>query len=195
MPIAERCARCVRKPPAFDAAIAAVIYRYPMDILITRAKYNGDLAVARMLGIVLSEKVAPQVFRDKNVSPIDAVIPVPLSALRQRERGYNQATEIARVVATRLKVPLRANLMRSRETEKQADLNFKARIHNVRGAFSAATLDRALAGLHILLIDDVMTTGATLNEAAKALKAAGATRVTVAVVARAVSGLHSAKMR
>jgi ComF family protein len=187
MPFAAQvCGRCLRKPPAFDAAVAARAYTYPTDLLVAAAKYNGNLAVARTFGGLLSEaillKSEPQVLR-----AIDVILPIPLSPQRQAERGYNQATEIARVVAKALNRPLAADLMRTRDTQKQADLSLKARLTNVRGAFSAASLERPLAGKHVLLIDDVMTTGATLNEAAKALKEAGAAWVMVGVVARAVA--------
>lgn len=186
LPTAGICGRCLRKPPAFDAAIAALAYAFPVEILITRAKYGADLGMAAFLGDLVAKTAqsAPQVFSDYANA---IVVPIPLSPARQRARGYNQSAEIARVVAARLALPLANDLMRTRETEKQADLPFKARLRNVRDAFSAASLERPLAGKHVLLVDDVMTTGATVHEAAKALKAAGVTRVTVAIVARVVS--------
>jgi ComF family protein len=185
MPYADAiCGRCIRKSTsiAFDATVSALAYTFPTDILIARAKYNGDLAVARTLGALLSQALAAQ-----KISGFDVILPIPLAPRRQAERGYNQAAEIARVIAQDLAVPLASDLMRTRETPKQADLPLKVRLKNVRGAFSALSLERPLAGKHVLLIDDVMTTGATLNEAAKSLKEAGATRVTVGVVARSVA--------
>jgi ComF family protein len=188
MVLQETCGRCIRKSGsiAFDAAFAAIAYTFPNDILIARSKYNGDLAVAGALGALLSTAISAQTER-QSLRKIDFVLPIPLAPSRQAERGYNQAAEIARVVAKHFTIPLASDLMRTRETPKQADLPLKARLNNVRGAFSALSLERPLAGKHVLLIDDVMTTGATLNEAAKALKEAGAARVTVGVVARAVA--------
>ncbi len=182
MPRDEICGRCLRKPAAFDAAIAALAYTFPTDVLITRSKYNGDLATARTLGALLADALL-----SKQMGHVDVILPIPLSPKRQAERGYNQAAEIARVVAKALQRPLAADLMRTRETQKQADLSLKARLKNVRDAFSALSLERPLESKCVLLIDDVMTTGATLNEAAKALKAAGAKSVIVGVAARAVA--------
>jgi ComF family protein len=180
----ETCGRCLRKPPAFDAAVAAFSYQFPLDVLVTRSKYNGDVACLHFLGEALADVLAARATR------ADAIVPVPLATLRQRERGYNQAAELAKPCAARLNIPLMLDLMRTRDTEKQTELSFKARMRNVRGAFSAASLERPLAGKHIVLVDDVMTTGATLNEATKAMKDAGAAHVTVAVVARAISRLR-----
>ena len=188
MPQRETCGRCLRKSNsiAFDATFAAFRYTFPSDILVAAAKYRGDLAMTRTLGTLLAGAIHAQI-SPAALKNIDLALPIPLAPSRQAERGYNQAAEIARVVAKALSLPLASDLMRTRETEKQADLPLKQRARNVRDAFSAASLERPLAGKHVLLIDDVMTTGATLNEAAKALKDAGAIRVTVAVVARAVS--------
>jgi ComF family protein len=185
MPYADAtCGRCIRKSAgiAFDATISALAYTFPTDVLIARAKYNGDLAIAQTLGALLSAAVAVQKIRG-----FDVILPIPLAPSRQAERGYNHAAEIARVIAQNLAIPLASDLMRTRETPKQADLPLKVRLENVKRAFSARSLERPLAGQHVLLVDDVMTTGATLNEAAKALKEAGAARVTVGVVARSVA--------
>jgi ComF family protein len=179
MPRDEVCGRCLRKPPAFDAALAVFAYQFPIDGLVQRAKFNADFATLAFLSAALSQRLKP--------IQCDGVVPVPLAPARQRERGYNQAALLAKAPAAMLNVPLFDDLMRTRETEKQTELSFKARLRNVREAFSAASLERPLAGKHVVLIDDVMTTGATLHEAAKALKAAGATRVTAALVARVVA--------
>ncbi len=188
MPQRETCGRCIRKSDsiAFDATIAAIRYTFPSDVLVAASKYQGDLAVARTLGALLADAIQA-LLSPAQLRSIDLALPIPLAPRRQAERGYNQAAEIARVVAKRFSLPLANHLMRTRETEKQADLPLKQRLRNVQNAFSAASLARPLAGKHVLLIDDVMTTGATLNEAAKALKEAGAARVKVGVVARAVA--------
>lgn len=181
LPHAQLCGRCLRKPPVFDRTVAVYAYAFPLDRLIALGKYGGDLPTLAFLGERLATALRHQPVR------ADAVVPVPLGGARQRQRGYNQAAELAKAVSARLGCPLLSVLVRTRETEKQTELSLKARLRNVRAAFSAASLERPLAGKHVLLIDDVMTTGATLNEAAKALKDSGVARVTVGIVARSVS--------
>jgi ComF family protein len=170
-PRGEPCGRCLSEAPHYDATVAALAYEFPADALVHALKFRGELALAGMLGKLLCEKIS-------NLE-IDHVIPVPLSATRLRERGYNHAAEIARHL-----VPRKLDLSlceRSRDTPPQMELPFAERRRNVRGAFRCT---RTLAGACIAVVDDVMTTGATLDEVAKALKAAGAARVVNWVVAR-----------
>jgi ComF family protein len=170
-PRGEPCGRCLSEAPHYDATVAALAYEFPADALVHALKFRGELALAGMLGKLLCEKIS-------NLE-IDHVIPVPLSATRLRERGYNHAAEIARHL-----VPRKLDLSlceRSRDTPPQMELPFAERRRNVRGAFRCT---RTLAGASIAVVDDVMTTGATLDEVAKALKAAGAARVVNWVVAR-----------
>ena len=170
------CGRCLADPPAYDATYAALAYRFPVDVLIHALKFRGELALAPLLGGLLAECA-------RAGWPADAIVPVPLSAARLRERGYNQAMEIARPVGEVLRVPVEARLCeRTRDTPAQTELVWAERARNVRGAFRcSAPLDGAV----IAVVDDVMTTGATLAEIAKALKAAGAARVFNIVAARA----------
>ena len=171
------CGACQRKRPAFDHAQAAFRYRAPVDRLIAGLKYHRRLDLARALGELLAEKL------QRTARP-KLVIPVPLHSSRLRERGYNQSLEVARVVAARLRVPLNADVARrTRATATQTALPLKQRARNVRNSFSVVA--EAVAGKHVAVVDDVMTSGHTLNALAKALRRAGASKVSVWVVARA----------
>lgn len=172
----ERCGRCLKEPPHFDATHAAFAYRFPIDRLIHALKYGHQLALAGWFGERLAEAVRKPA--------ADCLVPLPLHPRRLQERGFNQSGEIAKRLACRLALPLGLDLLvRRRATPPQASLPLKERPGNVRSAFECPA---DLSGRHILLVDDVMTTGATLNEAARTLKLHGAARVDVAVVARAM---------
>jgi len=167
------CGRCLADAPHYDATVAALAYRFPADTLVHSLKFRGQLALAPLMGDLLIDKIRER---------IDLVVPVPLSRERLRERGYNQAVEIARHVAKERRVPLELTIMtRERNTQAQADLPWSERARNVRGAFRC---ERSLDGAAIAVVDDVMTTGATLDELAATLKRAGAARVVNWVVAR-----------
>jgi ComF family protein len=170
-PRGEVCGRCLAEPPHYDATVAALAYEFPADALVHSLKFRGELALAGLLADMLRQAIDSQ--------GVDVVIPVPLSASRLRERGYNQAVEIARHV-TRGRLDL-ALCVRSRDTPAQMDLPYAERRRNVRGAFRCT---RPLSGEKVAVVDDVMTTGATLNEIAAVLKEAGASRVVNWVVAR-----------
>jgi ComF family protein len=174
------CGHCLSDPPAFDATIAAFLYAFPIDRLIHSLKYQGRLALAEWCADAI---LARRELADSRVgSRPDRLIALPLAVLRQRERGYNQALEIARVIGARTGIPLLSRgLSRVRATPPQAALPWPERAKNVRGAFAC---DIDLSGLAIALVDDVMTTGASLAEAAKVLKASGAVSVENWVVAR-----------
>jgi ComF family protein len=170
-PRGEVCGRCLSESPHYDATVAALAYEFPADALVHALKFRGELALAGRLGQMLLDRIAP--------GEVDCAIPVPLSARRLRERGYNHAAEIARYVAPG-KLDL-ALCERSRDTPPQVRLPHAERQRNVRGAFRCT---RALAGETVAVVDDVMTTGATLSEIASVLKAAGARRVVNWIVAR-----------
>lgn len=168
------CGRCLAHPPAYDATAAALAYAFPADVLVQALKFRGELALAPLLGALLAARLEG--------ARADVVLPVPLTAARLRARGFNQALEIARHVAPAGGARLEPRLAeRSRETAPQMDLPLAERAQNVRGAFRCA---RALEGATVALVDDVMTTGATLHELAATLKRAGAVRVVNWVVAR-----------
>jgi ComF family protein len=170
-PAGAVCGRCLSTSPAYDATRAALVYDFPADALVHALKFRGELALAPLLAELLGAKIE----EDR----VDHVVPVPLSARRLRERGYNQSVEIARGLRKdRLDVGL---CERIRDVAPQIELPYDERQRNVRGAFRCT---RALVGARIAVVDDVMTTGATLNEIARTLKAAGAVHVVNWVVAR-----------
>ena len=174
---APLCGPCRRKPPPFTRAYAAFRYEQPLPTLVGALKYRGRLDTLRLMGLLLAE----------SLTQVDAeapagIVPVPLHPRRLRERGYNQALELARIVGRRLDVAVLANsCARVRATPPQTGLEAKARQQNLRGAF-AATAD--LTGAHLAVLDDVVTTGSTVGEVARALLAAGAARVDVWCLAR-----------
>ena len=176
-PGGEPCGRCLVHPPAWDAAVAAGFYAFPLDRLVQRLKYGGDVPLASALGGLLADAVQAV----GATSRVDAIVPMPLAAARQRERGYNQAREIARAVARATCLPLHGGLERSHHAVPQAALPWRERVRNVRGAFATSG---ALAGARVALVDDVMTSGATAAAAAAALRRGGASRVEAWVVAR-----------
>ena len=149
---------------------------FPVDRVIHALKYGHQLAVAKWAGQRLAEQICREEF--------DRLIPLPLHPERLRERGFNQSAEIAGSLGKCLKLPVdRSIALRTRATPPQADLPHKERRKNVRGAFECRG---DLSGQRLLLLDDVMTTGATVNECARVLKLHGAASVAVAVIARAL---------
>ena len=167
------CGACLDRSPRFDRAEAPFAYRFPVDALIHALKYGGRLALASTLGEALAQAVPHDV---------DAIVPMPLARSRLVERGFNQALEIARVVATRTGIPLLPLACRKVvDTPPQATLPWKDRAKNVRRAF---VCDADLRGKRIAVVDDVLTTGATLSEVARVLRKAGAAEVAGWVVAR-----------
>jgi ComF family protein len=170
------CGRCLHKRrPAVDDAIAVFEYRFPIDRLVQRFKFAGDLAFGRELGARLAARAAGA------TRPHRLVVP-PLSKRRLRERGFNQALEIAKVVARALDVPCDGNsLVRTRDTDPQHELDRRTRLANLRGAFACT---RRFDGEHVVIVDDVVTTGATAETLARLVKQAGARRLGVWAVAR-----------
>jgi len=179
---AATCGTCLTAPPPFDAALAAVDYRAPWDRLVTAFKFHGalDLAAVFAEAIVVAER------RRAAATRPSLVLPVPLAAARWRERGYNQAWELARRVARRLGVRAEPELLlRLRETAHQLALPLADRAGNVRAAFAVEPRRRAeLRDRHVAIVDDVMTTGSTAAEIATVVKQAGAATVEVWMLAR-----------
>lgn len=167
---------------ALDWARAAYPFVGPLRATIHRFKYGKERARAAQLGVLLLPLLADLPPAVAAARP--RVSPVPLSAARRRERGYNQAEELARVLADARDLPLDRHLLRARATRPQVGLDRPARHQNVRGAFRWQ--GAPLAGAPLLLVDDVLTTGATADECAAVLKAAGASWVGLLTVARAV---------
>ena len=178
---APACGACLADPPPFERTVCAFEYGFPWQGLIGRFKFEGAVDLARPLAERLTAAV-----RAAGIDRPDCVVPVPLSHSRLAERGFNQAWELARRVARALRVPSLPNaLLRAIDTPHQAGLERRARLSNLHGAFTAAAPHRhKLAGRHVALVDDVMTTGATVAAAAAALRRAGVARVQVWVLAR-----------
>lgn len=189
---AARCGRCLRHPPPFDAFYAPFLYTPPLSHLITGLKFRARLSHARLLGQLLAAAIPraiPAAIKsgfDAAPARPDCLLPVPLHPQRLRQRGFNQALEIARPLSAVFGIPLRPGLLRRvRATPAQSDLPARRRRANVRGAF--AYTGTTPAARHVVLIDDVVTTGHTVAELARVLRRAGAERIEVWAVARAVS--------
>ena len=170
----RRCPACRRSPPPFAAASAPWLHGGALAEAIHRLKYQGRSDLAGPLGVLFSGADPPRA---------DVVAPIPLHPSRLRERGYDQAWLLARQAGRRLGLPLRSLLRRVQATPQQTRLGRQGRANNMRGAF--ASLGK-IAGLRVCLIDDVLTTGATASAAARALLQAGAARVEVRTLARAL---------
>jgi ComF family protein len=174
-----RCGACILNPPPLDQCLAAVPYAYPWSACIGRFKFQQLPGWAGTLATVL--RSTPWV--EPALEQAHGVVPVPLSAERLRERGFNQALELARRLAPhKTEAHL---LLRIRHTTAQSELPRAQRLRNVAGAFAIDPLrSSALRGMRVVLVDDVMTSGASLFSAAAALRAAGAAHITALVVAR-----------
>lgn len=169
------CGACLAAPPHFDSTVAVWLYEFPCDRLVQALKYHARLALAPFFARRLAERPLPQV---------DLVIPMPLHPKRLARRGFNQALEVARVLARRTGRALEPRgAERVRDTIPQTDLPLEERARNIRGAF-ASRLD--FSGKTVAVVDDVMTTGATLNELARILKRAGASGVHNLVLSRSI---------
>ncbi|MFZ6648775.1 phosphoribosyltransferase family protein [Undibacterium sp. TJN25] len=178
----SRCGACLTDTPAFDHTVAACNYAAPLDQLVLNLKFAHHLALAPVFSAVLRDAILEQ----RGTPLPDLLTMVPLGQNRLAERGFNQALEIARPLARHLGISLEPLLLnRSRETAQQSGLHPDDRQKNVRNAFmlAPAMLDR-IKGRHIGIVDDVMTTGTTLNEIAAMLKRFGAARVSNYVFAR-----------
>jgi ComF family protein len=174
-----RCAACRCAPPPLGRVVAPFLYAPPLDRWLPRFKFHQDLAAGRLLSQLMLAACA-------EAPRPEALLPVPLHRARLRARGYDQALELARPLARALALPLRRDLLlRVRATSAQSELAAPERRRNLRGAFALApgTAARALPA-HVALVDDVMTTGATLHAAAQALRDAGVARVDAWTCAR-----------
>lgn len=177
LPRAGICGPCQRRPPPFDEALAGFEYAPPVDWLVHRFKFGGRLECGRVLSECLAGALAA-----RGVAGPDALVPVPLHRRRLKGRGFDQAQEIARLLSRRLAVPMAGRvLVRRRATEKQSTLDARQRRKNLRGAFHVTGDPPG----YVALVDDVLTTGSTAAECARALKRAGCRRVSVWVLARA----------
>lgn len=174
---AMQCGRCQRNAPPWDAAWSPFRYTWPLDRLETRFKFGRDLAAGRTLATMWERAPSPLLLPQ-------LIVPVPLHVHRLRQRGYNQAWELAKPLARALNVACRHDvLLRVRETDAQTGLDAVERRRNLRDAF--ALHGDAVLPSHVALLDDVFTTGATLAECARVLRRAGVARIDVWALARA----------
>lgn len=179
---APLCAQCSRQAPRQAHALAPLRYDFPVDHMVSGLKYHGRLDHARLLGVLLRDAVL-----DAGRPRPDLLLPVPLHPQRLAERGYNQAAEIARPLARHFELPLEHELLlRTRDTLPQMQLDAAARARNPQQAFrlNPVRLARRLPVQRVAVIDDVMTTGATLVEICRVLQAAGIPHIEFWVVAR-----------
>ena len=175
------CGRCIRKLPNYDYAYS--VFRYENDIirLVHQLKFSEKIIYARSIGeLLLSAFNSKKLFKAEMP---DCLLPVPLHSSRLRRRGFNQSIEIARVIAKRFDIPLEYKaVIRQRSTSAQTGLSAQQRRKNIKGAFSVIG---EINYKHVLIIDDVMTTGSTVNELARVLKKNKVERVSVLSIARA----------
>lgn len=173
----QLCGRCLKKTPSFDETHAPYLYDDAMRFLITRLKFQQHYKHARLLATLLANYLL------ESAELPECLIPIPLHRNRYRQRGFNQSIEIARHLSKRLAIPLDFNsCIRNRDTPHQAELAAKQRRKNIKNAFSVI---KPLPYRHVAIVDDVMTTGATVAALALALKRHGVDRVDVWVCARA----------
>ena len=183
-PAGDVCARCAAEPHQFDRVVAALAYAPPVDDLIQSLKYGHQLHLARWFGNVLADRLLAEPDVGTWKAPI--IIPMPLHPERLAERGFNQAAEISRTVARRLGQPLLVDAcVRVRATAPQTRLGLDERRGNVRNAFECR---QSLSGHTVILVDDVLTSGASLDELARTARMHGATRIIAAVVGRTLHG-------
>ncbi|MBL0121444.1 MAG: ComF family protein [Betaproteobacteria bacterium] len=184
----QLCGACLAEAPLFDETVAAFGYAFPLDRLLQSYKFNENLSLTAVFSAALRASVRRHLLQPGAALP-DRVIALPLARRRLAERGFNQSALLAESVAKDLGIAYAPQgLLKVRDTPPQAGLDRAARLKNMRGAFDCG---ESLTGLRIAIVDDVMTTGATLSEAAKVLKKAGASYVSAWVVARADSaGAH-----
>lgn len=178
IPQGEICGQCLSKPPTQQRTISLFSYTQPLDKLISDMKYHHNLAILQTLSVQLAEHI-------KQYQPeIDLLIPIPLHLSRLRQRGFNQATEIAKILSKRLNIPMdSATLIRTKKTQAQTQLPYKQRKKNMQGAFDTQINPFPK---RIALIDDVLTTGHTAEIAAKACLKNGAEIVEIWTIARTI---------
>lgn len=170
------CGTCQKNPPSFDEVVSGALFKTPVDHLVREFKFSGKLYLTPILSTLVLRNL------DIEADRPDLIVPVPLHASRIRERGYNQSAELARYLSRTLEIPcINYAVNRIRPTLPQTKLGEKQRRKNVRGAFA---LNQGVRKKHVVIVDDVMTTGSTVNEIARVLKRGGATKVSVWVIAR-----------
>jgi ComF family protein len=174
------CGSCLKNPPILDAVLCPLLFGFPVDRLVHKFKFQRNFACGAVLGRMLIESV-----QIKDWPQPDLLMAVPMHRFRLLHRGFNQSFELARQIGKGLSIPVAVyDLQRHRHTVAQSGLDAKSRRKNLNGAF--CWRGKPLNGMNIALVDDVMTTGSTLNECAKVLKRAGAKNISAWTVARAL---------
>ena len=176
------CGECQKRPPAFDQVTVPWRFAFPVDTLISRFKHQSQWPLGRLL----AEQLAPHLQHafDEGLPRPDRLLPVPLARKRLRQRGFNQAAMLADWLGRALVIPVDTTLLqRVQDTQSQQQLDAASRRRNLRQAFALSN-ESTIAGRHVAIIDDVLTTGATAEALARLLKRAGATRVDVYCLAR-----------
>ena len=172
------CGQCVKVPPTIDYTHSVFYYEPPIDFLVGQLKFEEKLSCAAILGNLLAESIAQM-----DDLP-DVIVPVPLYKKRLFKRGFNQSLEMARPVSKQLQIAIETNLVsRTKSTRAQAKLNLAQRKKNIKGCFKVQQNHRYQ---HVVLVDDVITTGSTINELARILKQSGVKKVGVWSIARAI---------
>lgn len=175
-----RCGGCQHRPPPYDRCTAVFRYETPLPALVGGMKFRARLNLVRLLGDLVADALLLERESPRWATP-DAIVPVPLHPRRLRQRGYNQALEMARVVGRRLAIRVDARTCwRTRATLAQSELDERRRLTNIRGAFAAT----APLPTHVAILDDVVTTGATVSELARVLRRSGCERIEVWALAR-----------
>lgn len=170
------CGECLRNPPHFHLTLSPYAYQPPISHLITGLKYQRRLSLVPVLAKTLVEHI------EQHIADVDALLPVPLHASKMHQRGFNQALELARPLSKCFGIPIMHQLERHRATEAQSSLHADERQKNVRNAFR---ITQHFDYRRVAIVDDVMTTGSTVNEIAKLLASAGVEEVQVWCIARA----------
>lgn len=171
------CGHCLNQPPVFDRSLSLMRYENKAVQLVTRYKFHNSLSYSRLLAELFLSKLV-------DVEKPDCIVAVPLYSKRLYERGFNQSHELGKIIAKKLDIPLISEaVLRIRETQQQTGLNAKQRRRNIHGAFAVV---EPIKYRHVVLMDDVVTTGSTVNELARVLKKAGVQTVSVWSIARAV---------
>lgn len=172
------CGHCLQHPPAFDQTVTAFRYAYPLDRLLHQFKYHQQLAIGHLLANHLMNQLGSIAETERPHS----MVAMPMHPNRVKERGFNHALELAKEVHKHWHIPLDIQgCTRLIDTPTQAGMDMKTRVSSLRGAFSTSL---NWYGKHVIVVDDVMTTGASMHAVAKVLKKAGATRITALVLAR-----------
>ena len=173
----QLCGACLTEPPDYQRLLCPYAYQYPVNHLIAALKYQHHLSLIPLLADSLTRHI------EKETLSVDALLPVPLHLSRIRERGFNQSLEIVRYLASHFSLPILQNVERHKATAIQASLPAQERASNVCDAFR---LRAPIYHRRVAIIDDVVTTGSTVNEIAKLLKSAGVEEIEVWCIARAV---------